>query len=305
MGFFGYQYEAEYVQSAAAAPAEEVGRDLILRPWKSRYRRFYPYYAFYPQDIDAALAEHTSVLFVFEPGRYRRFFPYYAFFPQDFDAPAAPEETGRDLLLRPWVLRRTRFYPYYQFFPQDTTAPTPDEPGWQGFSGQRWQPRRTEFYPYYVFFPQDLDAPAAPTEEVGRDLRLRPWVFRGTRFFPLYLYPATDIHAVVVEVDTASVWTPKARPARYRPYFPTHLYLPTPVLSLVGITKTCDGSAPLGGVTVKAFRTSNDTLVGSTVSDVNGNFSIVVADLGPYYLVCYFVDAPDLAATTVNTLVPS
>ncbi|MGH2362682.1 MAG: hypothetical protein ACRDGM_19325, partial [bacterium] len=70
----------------SAPPPEEVGRDLVLRPWKASFRRFYPHYAFYPQD---------------------------------FDAPIAPEEVGRDLVLRPWVLRRTKFYPYYQFFPQD------------------------------------------------------------------------------------------------------------------------------------------------------------------------------------------
>lgn len=70
-----------------------------------------------------------------------------------------------------------------------------------------------------------------------------------------------------------------------------------------GITRDAYGS-PLGGMTVKLYRTSTDEMVSSVVSDVNGNFTV----LTPYYPDAHFINiyktgSPDVFGTTANTLV--
>ena len=80
--------------------------------------------------------------------------------------------------------------------------------------------------------------------------------------------------------------------------------LDTHVATLSGVTRACPAQTPVGGVTVLAFRTSDNAFVGSTVSDMNGNYSIALP-IGPtYYLVAYLTNAPDLFGTTPNTLTP-
>lgn len=71
----------------------------------------------------------------------------------------------------------------------------------------------------------------------------------------------------------------------------------------VGVTRDAYGS-PLAGVTVKCFKTSDDSLLSQVVSDENGAFTVTT----PYYpdthyLVCYKAGSPDVEGTTVNTLI--
>lgn len=73
-------------------------------------------------------------------------------------------------------------------------------------------------------------------------------------------------------------------------------------LAFVGITRDQYGS-PVGGVTVKCYRTSTDEVTATVISDANGAYTITT----PYYpdghyLVCYKTASPDIFGTTVNTL---
>lgn len=77
-----------------------------------------------------------------------------------------------------------------------------------------------------------------------------------------------------------------------------------PLMSVTGVTKDSGGS-PLGGCTVKCYRTSDDSLVGTTVSDGSGNYSFVVGQGQLYYCAAWKAGAPDVAGATDNNLVGS
>lgn len=72
---------------------------------------------------------------------------------------------------------------------------------------------------------------------------------------------------------------------------------------VVGVTRDANG-APLGGVTVKLFHASDDTLVGSVVSDPFGNYTVTTPFYpDPHYLVFYKAGTPDVFGTSPNTLI--
>lgn len=75
------------------------------------------------------------------------------------------------------------------------------------------------------------------------------------------------------------------------------------VRKLAGITKNSAG-ATLASCTVRLFDTSTNTLFATTTSDGVGAFSFDVVPDGPFYIVSYLAGTPDVAGTTVNTLVP-
>jgi hypothetical protein len=69
------------------------------------------------------------------------------------------------------------------------------------------------------------------------------------------------------------------------------------------VTKDSAGAA-LAGCTVQLFQTADDVVVGETVSDGAGAYSFTMARAqGPFYVVAYKAGAPDVAGTSVNTLV--
>ena len=74
--------------------------------------------------------------------------------------------------------------------------------------------------------------------------------------------------------------------------------------AITGITKDSTGVA-VGGCTVKLYKTSSDAVVDTTLSDANGNYSFPIAMGGneTFYVVSYKAGSPDIAGTTVNTLV--
>ena len=77
------------------------------------------------------------------------------------------------------------------------------------------------------------------------------------------------------------------------------------VLHILGVTKDST-STPLGGVTVSLFLTSTNALLGTTISDGSGNYDFpLFTPVGPFYVVAYKAGSPDVAGTTVNTLVAS
>lgn len=73
-------------------------------------------------------------------------------------------------------------------------------------------------------------------------------------------------------------------------------------LTLSGITKDSSGSI-LGSCVVQLFITANDLLVTETISDAStGSYSFNILVSGPFYIVAYKAGSPDVAGTTVNTL---
>lgn len=74
--------------------------------------------------------------------------------------------------------------------------------------------------------------------------------------------------------------------------------------SISGITKDSTGAA-LGGVTVQLFRTYDDNIRSQVDSDGAGNYVLYPDVTGPFFVVAYKIGSPDLAGTTVNTLLPA
>ena len=72
--------------------------------------------------------------------------------------------------------------------------------------------------------------------------------------------------------------------------------------SISGVTKDSAGAA-IGTCVVDLFVTGSDQLLYATTSDASGNFRFNNPGTGPFYLVAYKVGSPDVAGTTVNTLV--
>lgn len=68
-----------------------------------------------------------------------------------------------------------------------------------------------------------------------------------------------------------------------------------------------ESSNALSGVTVQAFRTSDDTFAGYEVqSRTDGSYDLPTNFPGVnHYVVAYLAGSPDRAGTTVNTLVPA
>jgi hypothetical protein len=87
---------------------------------------------------------------------------------------------------------------------------------------------------------------------------------------------------------------------------PVHELRPIPptYFRLTGTTRDSAGAA-LGNCVVDWFNTADDRLLGTTTSDANGLFEFRSAGQPPnaYYLVAYLAGSPDVAGTTVNTLV--
>ena len=79
---------------------------------------------------------------------------------------------------------------------------------------------------------------------------------------------------------------------------------PAPItLRIAGVTKDSAGSA-LGGCTVSLYRTPSDELVQRVTSDGAGAYAFqpVNNGNGPYYVVAYKAGVPDVAGTSVNSL---
>jgi len=71
---------------------------------------------------------------------------------------------------------------------------------------------------------------------------------------------------------------------------------------VTGVTRDNTGAA-LGGCTVSLFITGADVEINKIISDASGNYSFVQPGSGPFYVVAYKAGSPDVAGTTVNTLI--
>ena len=75
------------------------------------------------------------------------------------------------------------------------------------------------------------------------------------------------------------------------------------------IKGTCvdNSDVAVANATVQAFVTSSDAYAGEGISRDDGTYEVLVEQQTstPHYLVAYKVGSPDIAGTTVNTLVPT
>jgi hypothetical protein len=72
-----------------------------------------------------------------------------------------------------------------------------------------------------------------------------------------------------------------------------------------GVTRDANNS-PIGGVTVKIFRTADDTKVADdVVSDADGNFIISTPFYESHYLVMRKTGAPEISGVTVSSQFPN
>jgi len=75
---------------------------------------------------------------------------------------------------------------------------------------------------------------------------------------------------------------------------------------IIGTTRNSDGTATLGAAVVQGFITSTDAFVNQMVSDSGGYYEFCTPFPGvQHYLVAYKAGSPDVAGTTVNTLLPT
>ncbi len=74
--------------------------------------------------------------------------------------------------------------------------------------------------------------------------------------------------------------------------------------AITGISRDSTGTI-LGLCRIELYITSNDQPVYTVTSDASGNFSFGNPGTGPFYIVAYKVGSPDVAGTTVNTLLPT
>lgn len=84
------------------------------------------------------------------------------------------------------------------------------------------------------------------------------------------------------------------------PIFRGELAHNTPVLT--GVTRDSAGN-PVGNCALDLYITHVDVIAQQGASDASGNFSFVNPGSGPFYIVAYKAGSPDIAGTTVNTLV--
>lgn len=73
--------------------------------------------------------------------------------------------------------------------------------------------------------------------------------------------------------------------------------------TISGVTRDSTGAA-LAACVLHLFESATDTEIAQTESDASGNYTFSIGqNSGFFYIVAYKVGAPDVAGTTVNTLV--
>ena len=151
-----------------------------------------------------------------------------------------------------------------------------------------------------------------PRPEVVYDPAVRDWApsradagrglaFESVRWIVLDPIPPVDPAQLAWVPSDRYAGRSLRRAAHLDPIAPTRLA----PFTLSGVTRDSAG-AILGGCTVKLFGTATDVLIATTTSDAGtGAYSFATFALGSteYYAVAYLAGSPDVAGTTVNTLV--
>lgn len=73
--------------------------------------------------------------------------------------------------------------------------------------------------------------------------------------------------------------------------------------AITGVTR--DGAGAVLANAEVTLYTLADVVIDAQLSDASGNFSFQNPGTGPFYIVAYKAGAPDVAGTTVNTLLPT
>lgn len=138
------------------------------------------------------------------------------------------------------------------------------------------------------------------------------WPLRGKLFHPgMEQNPKSNSNLLAPSKVINLPWNAqgtRVKTADAPPPFPTvvHQLLTQPAYDfrIVGITRDSTG-AVLGSCVVKLYRTSDDTLLQTTTSDaVTGAYEFRgTSPVLTQYGVSYKTGSPDVAGTTVNTLV--
>jgi hypothetical protein len=117
--------------------------------------------------------------------------------------------------------------------------------------------------------------------------------------FPKLVPPAMNAMQVSLGPVIGSEKAPRGE------FYGQRRQLPRPIRYQIGaVTKDKATSVAVGGCTVKLYRASDDVMIATTTSDGSGNYAFWVADsVTNYYARAYKVGAPDIAGTTLNTLV--
>ena len=72
--------------------------------------------------------------------------------------------------------------------------------------------------------------------------------------------------------------------------------------TIAGVTRNANGSA-LGNCALVLFRAADDSIAARGNSDANGQYSMGASSQVTHYAVAYLPGSPDIAGTTVNTIV--
>lgn len=75
------------------------------------------------------------------------------------------------------------------------------------------------------------------------------------------------------------------------------------VKKIIGFTFDGNGD-PLGSCIIQGFLTTNDAYIGQTASDPTGYYELTTPFTGAHYIVAYKSGSPDVAGTSINTLMP-
>ena len=124
------------------------------------------------------------------------------------------------------------------------------------------------------------------------------WMVPAVIYDPT-LWPGTTIDSQRLWLKTRGRWQPDLDNAW------AQFSVANKVWTISGQTQTCAG-AVLGNCVVLLFRTSDNVIIGTTTSDVAGNYSFTVSDgTTAYFLVSYHANVPDVTGATLNTIVGS
>lgn len=138
--------------------------------------------------------------------------------------------------------------------------------------------------PQFVFTPEN----AAPGKA------LAPWT--DASLWPRSRFSGSDMSMGMLTENsgTTSRWACMPDPGGASSYF-----------FIRGTSRDSAGVA-LANCIIQGFRTSDDLYVGQVVSDAAGNFALPTPYSGTaHYLVAYKAGSPDVAGTSVNTIVPT
>lgn len=114
----------------------------------------------------------------------------------------------------------------------------------------------------------------------------------GVRGLGMLAFPGKKIGAVF----NSKLLTIGSKPFRSRPFFTPNQFIFVSCLD--------ETSTPVPYAVVHLFRTVDDLLIIEVTADVNGQVYLPIWVTGPFYIVAYKPGSPDIAGTSLNTIMP-